>query len=99
MAHMMMAGRYLYDSPSRRPVGARLLDAGLARREVAAVWLVTGEPPVEGVWPSGPVALDGPAAALPPALLLDVPVAGVDRVGDLADFAVFLGKGTQIDGK
>ncbi len=97
MAHMMMAGRYLYDSASRRPVGARLLEAGFSRSEVAAVWLLTGATPAAGLWPvdAEGVAFHGPAGALPLGLVQDVPVAGAERLGEVADFAVYLGPGTR----
>lgn len=92
MAHMMLGGRYLYDHPSREPVGARLLDEGFARGDLAAVWLVPLSPPLDALWPPDAevVRLDGAAGDLPPQLLLDVPVTGVERVAQLADFAVGL---------
>ncbi|WP_242343838.1 ChaN family lipoprotein [Anaeromyxobacter terrae] len=96
MAHTLMAGRYLYDSASRRPVGARLVEAGFSRNEVAAVWLLTGAAPGEGLWPPGAaVSFHGPAGALPLGLVLEVPVAGAERLGEVADFAVHLGAGTR----
>lgn len=95
-SHMTMAGRYLYDTSSRRPVGARLVDAGIPRREIAAVWVGCGRGP-RRVWPEeAAVRLDGAAGALPAALTPTDPVTGVERLGELGDFAVDLGPGTRV---
>jgi hypothetical protein len=98
--HMMLAGRYLYDSDTRRPVGARLLAAGFPRDQLAAVWLYAGDPPAAGLWSlPGTIALAGAAAELPVPLFERDPIDGASRVGQLIDYAVYLGPGTQIEGR
>jgi hypothetical protein len=95
--HMMNAGRYLYDSPSRAPVGARLPQLGIPASERAAVWLFAGTPPASGAWTEqGAVALAGEAGQLPIGVLEDVPVFRASRVGEVADFAVYLGPATRL---
>ncbi len=98
--HMMLAGRYRYDSDTRRPIGARLLAAGVRREELAAVWLYAGDPPADALWTRpGAIALEGAAGELPVALLETDPVAGVARLADAVDYAVYLGAGTRIEGR
>jgi hypothetical protein len=98
--HMMLAGRYLYDSDTRRPVGARLLSAGFPRDQLAAVWLYAGDPPAAGLWSRpGAISLAGGAGALPIPLFETEPIDGASGVGQLADYAIYLGPGTRIEGR
>jgi hypothetical protein len=98
--HTMLGGRYLYDSETRSPIGARLLSAGFQRSELAAVWLFAGEPPAAGLWSRpGAISLAGAAGALPVALFEPEPIARASRVDELADYAVYLGPGTRIEGR
>jgi hypothetical protein len=98
--HMMLEGRYLYDSDTRRPVGARLLAAGFPRDQLAAVWLYAGDPPAAGLWSlPGAIALAGGAGELPVPLFETEPIDGASRVGQLIDYAVYLGPGTRIEGR
>ena len=80
--------------------GARLLSAGFQRSELAAVWLFAGEPPAAGLWSRpGAISLAGAAGALPVALFEPEPIARASRVDELADYAVYLGPGTRIEGR
>ncbi|HVI92712.1 MAG TPA: ChaN family lipoprotein [Anaeromyxobacter sp.] len=98
--HVMLAGRYLYDSETRSPIGERLLSAGLPRSELAAVWVYAGEPPAAGLWPRpGAISLAGAAGALPVALFEPEPIARASRLDELVDYAVYLGPGTRIEGR
>jgi hypothetical protein len=95
--HMMVAGRYGYDSDSRRPVGERLLRAGMRRDELAAIWLVAGGPLADGVRTApGTIGVEGPAGALPIALFDPEPVAGARALRDVVDQAVYLGTATPL---
>ncbi|MDT8067661.1 MAG: hypothetical protein ROO76_05785 [Terriglobia bacterium] len=96
--HMMNGGRYMYDSNSRRPVGARLPAMGVARQDIAAVWLFAGEAPVDGVWDTeDTVTFGGPAGDLLITKLEDNPIFGAIRLKEIADYAVQLGPATPIE--
>ncbi len=95
--HMMHAGRYMYDRNTRRPIGARLPALGIAKKDIAAVWLFAGEAPVDGVWDmQNTVTFAGPAGDLPITKLEDNPVFGAVRLKEIADYAVHLGPATPI---
>lgn len=95
--HMMNAGRYMYDSNTRRPIGARLPALGIAKTDIAAVWLFAGEAPVDGVWDiQNTVTFAGPAGDLPITKLEDNSIFGAARLKEIADYAVHLGPATPI---
>ncbi len=95
--HMMNAGRYMYDSNTRRPVGARLPGMGIAKKDIAAVWLFAGEAPVDGVWDTqNAVTFAGPAGDLLITKLEDKPIFGAVRLKEVADYAVQLGPANPI---
>jgi hypothetical protein len=95
--HMMNGGRYMYDSSTRRPIGARLPAMGIARKDIAAVWLFAGEAPVDGVWDiQNTVAFTGPAGDLLVTMLEENPIFGAVRLKEVADYAAQLGPATPI---
>ncbi len=95
--HMMNAGRYMYDRNTRRPIGARLPALGIAKKDIAAVWLFAGEAPVDGVWDvQSTVTFAGPAGDLLITKLVDNPIFGAVRLREVADYAVQLGPATPI---
>jgi len=96
--HMMTAGRYLYDSDTRRPIGQRLPALGVRATDVAAVMLNAGSDPVDGVWNTpGTIALDGPAGGLPIVNFESSKIFGVTTAREVLDFAVHLGPSTRIN--
>lgn len=94
--HYMLAGRYLYDVESRRPAGARLLDAGLSREELATVWLFTGALPAGIPAWRGALPVHGAAGELPISYFEDAPIFGAAIFGEIVDHAVHLGAGTRM---
>ena len=97
--HMMKAGRYLYDSDTRRPIGQRLPSLGIPPHETAAVWLFAGPDPVDGVWEAkGSLDLGGPAGDLPLSRIEETRIHGVEKFREVVDFAVHLGPATRIRG-
>ncbi len=95
--HMMNAGRYMYDSPTRSPIGARLRADGVPASDIAAIWLFTGASPAGGAWREpGAVSLAGPAGRLRIETLEAEAVYGASLLSEVADFAVFLGPGTKL---
>ncbi len=95
--HMMNAGRYMYDRTSRRPIGARLPALGIAKKDIAAVWLFAGRAPVDGLWDiQNTLTFAGPAGDLPITKLEDNPIFGAVRLKEVADYAVQLGPATPI---
>ncbi len=96
--HMMNSGRYMYDSNTRRPIGARLPAMGVAREDTSAVWLFAGDAPFDGIWDKqNTVTFGGPAGDLPITKLEDKPIFGAIRLNEVADYAVQLGPATPID--
>ncbi len=95
--HMTNAGRYMYDSDTRRPIGARLPALGVPRKDIATVWLFAGQNPVDGIWETpGTVSLAGLAGELPITLIEAYPIYGATRLREIADYAVHLGPATPI---
>lgn len=95
--HMMNGGRYMYDSNTRRPVGSRLPAMGIAKQDLAAVWLFAGDAPIDGVWDKqGAVTFHGPAGDFLITKLEDNPIFGAIRLKEIADYAVQLGTATPI---
>ncbi len=95
--HMMNAGRYMYDSDTRRPIGARLAALGIPKTDIATIWLFAGENPIDGIWdkPSS-LSLRGPAGDLPITKLEQEAIFGATRLKEIADYAVQLGPATPI---
>ncbi len=95
--HMMNAGRYMYDRTSRSPIGARLPALGIAKKDVAALWLFAGRAPIDGMWDiQNTVTFAGPAGDLPIRKLEENPIYGAVRLKEVADYAVQLGPATPI---
>jgi hypothetical protein len=95
--HMMKSGRYLYDSDTRRPMGARLPALGIPVGDTAVVWLFAGDPPGDGAWEQpGAVVLAGKAGDLALAQIEEARIFGATRFGDIVDYAVYLGPATSI---
>lgn len=96
--HMMKGGRYLYDSPTRSPIGARLKTMPDAPREIAAVWLFAGDRPAAGTWSSpGAISFARDAGTLPIRVLEDEAVFGASTLREVADYAVYLGAATPTE--
>lgn len=88
----------MYDSDTRRPIGARLPSMGIARKDIAAVWLLAGAAPLDGVWDTqDTVTFSGPAGDLLITKLEDQPIFGATRLKEVADYAVQLGPATPIN--
>lgn len=95
--HMMNAGRYMYDRNTRRPIGARLPALGIAKHDIAAVWLFAGAAPFDGLWDTqSSVRFAGPAGDLLITSVEDNPIFGAVHVKEVADYAVQLGPATPI---
>jgi len=95
--HMMKTGRYMYDSDTRRPIGARLPTLGIPTRDMAVVWLLAGDPPADGAWQQpGTVALAGKAGDLPLAQIEETRIFAATRFGEIVDYAVYLGPATRM---
>ncbi len=95
--HMMKGGRYLYDSPTRSPIGARLEAMPDGPHDVAAVWLFAGDLPAGGLWPApGSISFSRPAGTLPIRVLEDEVVFGASTLQEVADYAVYLGPATPV---
>lgn len=94
---MMKGGRYLYDSPTRSPIAARLKAMADAPRDVAALRLFAGDPPAAGTWSTpGAITFAHAAGTLPVRVLQDEAVFGVSTLADVADYAVHFGPATPM---
>lgn len=96
--HMLLAGRYRYDDPSRVPAGARLAGLGIPRSDVYSVMLSgRGRFPTDSIWPGpGVVTTAGSAGELPYRYFLDGAVFGETRARSLFDAFVNLGALTDV---
>lgn len=98
-AFMLGGGRYGYDRGPRRPVGARLVEAGLRRSEVVSVVLSGADRfPLHALWPHpAAVSMQGPLGELPPSAFLPLQVFGATQSRQVLDFYVHLGKLTPFE--
>jgi hypothetical protein len=95
--HMLRAGRYLYDSDTRRPIGARLPALGIPAPDVASVLLRVGAPPADGAWETpGAVRLAGAAGQVPLDEIEEERVFGATRIGEVTDWIVWLGPSERV---
>jgi peroxiredoxin len=96
--HMMKAGRYRYDDPSREPAGSRLMGMGVARDDIASIMLGGADKfHLHEVWDRpGTLPLEGELARIPFPYFIDYPIFGVDRAGELFDYFVNLGELTPL---
>lgn len=96
--HMLLAGRYRYDDPSRVPAGARVVALGVPRSDVYSVMLSgRGRLPLDSIWPGpGVVTTAGPPGELPYRYFLDTAVFGETRARPLFDAFVNLGALTGV---
>jgi hypothetical protein len=97
--HMMKAGRYRVDEPSRETVGSRLPGLGVPPDEITSVMLSGGEKfHLHTIWGRpGALPMDGRPARIPIAYLIDYPIFGVDFADEAFDYFVNLGPLTKIE--
>ncbi len=97
---MTLAGRYRFDSPSREPMGSRLLRAGLKRGQVQTVLIAGGEKfPLFDLWPKpGAVTLNSPLGELPYQAFISSVVFGTKSASELFDYFVNVGPLTPVSG-
>ena len=99
--HMMLAGRYRLDQPSRETAGSRLLGMGVPRDQVTTIQLNGGENfHLHAVWNEpGALPLEGEMARIPIPYFIDYPIFGATRAGEVFDFFVNVGALTQVEMK
>ncbi len=99
--HMLKAGRYLIDRPSRDTAGSRLPGLGVPPEEIAAVMLNGGDNfHLHAVWEKpGALPIDGKPGRIPIAYLIDYPIFGIEFADEAFDYFVNLGPLTRIEVK
>jgi hypothetical protein len=97
--HMMKAGRYRVDEPSRETAGSRLPDLGVPPDEITSVMLSGGEKfHLHTIWKRpGVLPTDGEPARIPIAYFIDYPIFGIAFADEAFDYFVNLGPLTKID--
>lgn len=97
--HMMRAGRYRVDEPSRDTAGSRLPGLGVPPEEITSVMLAGGENfHLHSIWDKpGVLPIDGKPARIPIAYLIDYPIFGVTFADEAFDYFVNLGPLTKIE--
>ena len=97
--HMMRAGRYRYDQPSRETAGSRLVGMGVPRDQVVTIQMNGGESfHLAAVWEKpGVLPMKGELARIPIAYFIDYPIFGASTGGDLFDYFVNLGPLTRVE--
>jgi hypothetical protein len=97
--HMLRAGRYRVDQPSRESAGSRLPQLGVPPEAISAVMLNGGENfPLHSVWSeTGALPIDGEPVRIPVAYLVDYPIFGVEFADEAFDYFVNLGPLTSIE--
>jgi hypothetical protein len=97
--HMMRAGRYRVDRPSREPVGSRLIRLGVPKSQIASVMMNGGENfHLHSVWDRpGVLPLDETEPRIPIPYLIDYPIFGATYADELFDYFVNLGELTKIE--
>lgn len=99
--HLMKAGRYRLNQPSRRPAGARIVDLGLPANEIAVV-MMNGDDNfhLHSVWrEAGVLAVDGGPVRIPIAYFIDYPIFEIEYADEAFDYFVNLGPLTRIEVK
>lgn len=97
--HLMKAGRYRFDQPSRRPAGARIVDLGVPADERAVVMISGGENfHLHSVWREpGVLAVARESVRIPVAYFIDYPIFEIEYADEAFDFFVNLGPLTRIE--
>lgn len=97
--HMLRAGRYLVDQPSRDSAGSRLPGLGIPPDEIISVMLNGGESfHLHAIWSEqGALPIDGRPSRIPIAYLIDYPIYGVEFADEAFDYFVNLGPLTEIE--
>lgn len=97
--HMMKAGRYRFDQPSRQPAGSRVSALGVPEDEIAVVMLNGNDNfHLHSQWPEpGVLAIDGDPVRVPIAYFIDYPIFGIDFADEAFDYFVNLGPMTKIE--
>ncbi len=97
--HMMTAGRYRWNLPSRDPVGARIIRMGVPRSEVVTIMLNGGDNiHLFEVWEQpGALPMSGDFARIPVPYFIDYPIFGATTAGELFDYFVNLGPLTRVE--
>lgn len=93
-AHMLLAGRYMYDLENRTPVGKRLLQLGKGRSEVTSI-MISGEGKTASTsaWDQkwGVIDLKDGFCGIQYEFFIDMTIFGEKSVCELFDFFVYAG--------
>ena len=97
--HMMRAGRYRVDEPSRDTAGSRLPGLGVPPDEITSVMLAGGHDfHLHSIWERpGALPVDGRPVRIPIAYLIDYAIFGVAFADEAFDYFVNLGPLTRIE--
>jgi hypothetical protein len=97
--HMMKAGRYRFNQPSRQTAGSRVVGLGVPEEEIAVVMLNGGDNfHLHSVWEEpGALAIDGEPTRIPIAYFIDYPIFDIEFADEAFDYFVNLGPMTRIE--
>ena len=97
--HMMKAGRYRLNQPSRQPAGSRIVGLGVPAEEIVVFMMSGGENfHLHSVWQEpGVLAVGGEPDRIPIAYFIDYPIFGIEFADEAFDFFVNLGSLTRIE--
>ena len=97
--HMMKAGRYRVDQPSRDTAGSRLPGLGVPPDDIAVVMLNGGENfHLHTIWSQpGVLPIDGQPVRIPISYFIDYPIFGIEFADQAFDYFVNLGSLTRIE--
>lgn len=97
--HMMKAGRYRADRPSRDTAGQRLTRLGIPENQIVSVMLNGGENfPLHSIWGQpGVLPLKDQDFRIPIPYLIDYPIFGGNYAHEFFDYFVNLGKLTKVE--
>jgi len=95
--HMLRNGRYMYDSGSRVPVGARLPVLGVPATQICSV-ILEGQHrfPLSEAWKGKIGAIDVARHDVPASYLMGDTIYGVDHAADVMQYFVNVGPVTNI---
>lgn len=97
--HMMKAGRYRFNQPSRQTAGSRVVRLGVPEEAIAVVMLNGGDNfHLHSVLREpGVLAIDGEPTRIPIAYFIDYPIFGIEFADEAFDYFVNLGPMTRIE--
>lgn len=98
--HCLLAGRYLYDHPSRTPVGQLLLQGGNRRSDITTILLdYDNHFPTSAPWDGaiGAARMNSELGVLPPHFFIQDTIFGVKQAKEVFDY--YVNVGTSIDQK